>query len=128
METRYSDHLDTLVALATNLAMTEYKARTPSKLAKTLSLNESEVLLVLENFKGLFRKSRKKKSDSGEHYYTLQLRYARRHLEKDDEDEDDPEPREPLESIYLATLLNFITNQADHEQALSNDNEFIIVR
>ena len=76
METRYSENLDTLIALATNLALTRHKARTPSKLAKTLSLNESDVLRVLETFKGLFRKSRRKKSSSGEHYYTLQLRCA----------------------------------------------------
>ena len=119
MENRYSENLDTLIALVTNLAMTRFKARTPSKLAKRLSLDESEVLLVLENFKGLFRRSRRKKSKSGEYYYTLQLRYARRWLEENSENEgeDDPEPQEPLEAEYLATLLNFVTSQADHEQA-----------
>ena len=117
MKTRYSDNLDTLVALVTNLAMTKHKARTPSKLAKRLSLDEGEVLLVLESFRGLFRKSRRKKSASGEHYYVLQLRYARRWIEEEAEDEDDPDPREPLEPEYLAILLDFITKQADHEQA-----------
>ncbi len=33
MTARYSEHLDTIVAVATNLAMTRHKARTPSKLA-----------------------------------------------------------------------------------------------
>jgi hypothetical protein len=117
-QNKFSDHLDTLVALVTYLAMTRHKSRTPKRLARELSLDPDKVIYVLENFKGLFRKSQRKTDDSDEHYYSLQLRYARRWIEEGaGDDEDDPDPKAPLEAEYLSTLLSFISSQAEQEQA-----------
>jgi len=119
----YSDNLETLVALVTHLAMTKFRSRTPGNLAKYLGLKEAKVLDVLETFKGLFRKSITK-LDDGQHYYTLQLRYARRWLQEDDKrhvdydsETDEPDPREPLEPEHLSALLSFITDMVEQEQA-----------
>ena len=114
---QYSDHLDTIVALITHLAMTKHKSRTPSKMARQLSLDQDKTLYVLNNFKGLFRRSCRKQDKRGEHYYTLQLRYARRWLEDaDDDDQGEDSQGEPLESNYLSTLLDFVANRAEQEQ------------
>jgi hypothetical protein len=85
-------------------------------------LEKSEVLLVLEAFKGLFRKS--SEPDKEEHFYTLQLRYARRWLGESDDESDDQstsigeaEPRGPLEAEYLSALLGFISHMVEQEQA-----------
>ena len=89
-------------------------------------------ITIFESFKGLFRKSRKSDPQTKEHYYTLQLRYARRWLGEDERqrpdgeassppvdsaDDDDPEFREPLEAGYLTSLLGFISNMVEQEQA-----------
>jgi hypothetical protein len=116
----YSDHLETIIALVTNLGMTRYKSRTPTALAKYLSLDKDEVNLVLQNFKGLFRESIIKSKKTNEPFYTLQLRYSRRWLEDDAEEQDEDAPdnqREPLEADYMATLLGFISEMVANEQA-----------
>ena len=119
---KYSDHVDILVALVTHLGMTRYKSRLPSKIAKYLDIDEGETVKVLENFKGLFRKSIGV-SSHGEHYYTLQLRYARRWLDqekdKDQDGEEEEEPREPIGAEYLSALLNFIISMVVQEQSSS---------
>ncbi len=115
-EKRYSNHLETLIALVTNLAMTRHRSRTPRALAKYLSLDYGQVLYVLTSFKGLFRESIAV-TDNGEHYYTLQLRYARRWLEDEAPEDDNSALEEPLEADYLSTLLNFISGMIANEQA-----------
>jgi hypothetical protein len=113
----YTEHLDALVALVTNLAMTEWKSRTPTILAKELALDYDEVVYVLDRFKGLFRKSygRKEYEDRQEPFYWLQLRWARRYVEE--ATEDDVALKEPLEADYLSTLLDFILTMVEQEQA-----------
>lgn len=111
MTARYFEHMDLIVAVATNLAMTRHKARTPSKLARKLALDDAEVLHVLETFKGLFRKSKNTKKKTGEHYYTLHVRYALRRPDDDDEG-----AQEPLETAQLALVLDFVANRAQQEQ------------
>jgi len=65
-------------------------------------------------------------SKTGEHFYTLQLRYARRWLENStDAEMEDPEPKEPLEQQYLSALINFITNQADQER--SGNRQWLVI-
>jgi hypothetical protein len=99
--------------------MTKYESRTPRVLAKYSSLDEEEVIHVLENFKGLFRKS-VSTCDYGQHYYTLQLRYATRWLRDDadaDEEEDPGQEEEPLEAQYFSTLLTFISEMVGQEYA-----------
>jgi hypothetical protein len=120
---KYSDHLEALVALVTNLAMANYISRTPSGLAKSIGFPQDEVVFVLENFNGLFRRG--KLSKKNEHFFMLQLRYARKWLEKPqvrataptaDESEDAEEPpREPLNADYLNTLLTYVMNRATQE-------------
>ena len=118
MKTRYSKNLEVTLALVTHLAMTRKKSRTPSTLAKYLNLKKAGVQNVLDNFPGLFRKSRDEYvSKKGENYYTLQLRYARRWLDETaNEEMEDPDPKEPLEPEYLSALINYISHQADQER------------
>jgi hypothetical protein len=113
---RYSENLETLIALVTHLAMTDWAARSPPNLAKALSIDQSDIEHVLESFKGLFRKSKSTSKKTGAHFYALQLRYARQWLE-DAEDEDTKRP--PLEQEYLATLLEFISHRAQEEAGRS---------
>lgn len=114
----YSEHLETLIALLTHLAMTDWSMRTPPNLAKALSIDEAEIQYVLDNFKGLFRRSQKTSKKTGAHFYTLQIRYARQWLEDEVEHDEGPK-RPPLEAEYLTTLLNFVTHKAAEERSRS---------
>jgi hypothetical protein len=109
----YLSDLEILTALVTNLAMTEYWHRTPPNLAKSLSIDESEITRVLDSYKGLFRKSGNKSKPSGYPLYTLQLRHARQWLKPEDDSDDAKKP--PLEPEYLVALLDFISRRADEE-------------
>lgn len=113
MEQRYSDNFDNLVALITHLSSTSYKSRTPSNIAKSLSLDSSKVQATLEEFTAFFRKS-KKASEIGEHYFTVHLRYARRKQE-----DQDSEVSKPLEPEELSSLINLVTHMVSQEQETS---------
>jgi hypothetical protein len=82
-------------------------------LAEYLGLKEQtdEVEFVLENFKGLFRKSRKKYE--GYHRYTLLLRYSHRPYDGSQA----LDASEPLPNNELFSLLDFISNKVGMEQA-----------
>jgi len=114
----YSDHFDTLVALVSHMALMDYLSRTPSNLAKFLSLEYEEVNFVLKNFKGLFRESINPVSNSGkeEKYYCLQIRYATRQTRKGEEDDIEEKAAE-LRAEYLTALLEFISKMVDIERA-----------
>lgn len=112
---KYSDHQETLIALVTHLAMTDWSARTPTNLSKALSIEKDEIVLVLESFKGLFRKANKTSKKRGENFYTLQIRHARQWLnEAEEEDEDTKKP--PLETEYLTKLLDFVISRSSEER------------
>ena len=114
---KYSEHQETLIALVTHLAMTEWSARTPANLAKAISIESSEITKVLSEFKGLFRKSKKKSKKTGDHFYTLQIRHAKQWLgEADDENEDEDDKKPPLESEILTKLLDFVISKAAEER------------
>lgn len=115
---KYSEHLETLIALTTHLAMTDWSMRTPPNLAKALSIDEEDIQLVLDRFKSLYRRSPRKSKKTGAHFYTLQIRHARQWLE-DAADEDEGVKKPPLEAEYLTTLLNFITHRASAEGSRS---------
>jgi hypothetical protein len=102
----YSDHVDTIIALVQHLAVTEYASRTPSMLIEHLSLDREEVLYVLENFNGLFRRSVSLDEHTQEYGYTLQLRYEWYHTRQD-----------ALQPEYLSSLLTFISNMVGEEQS-----------
>ncbi len=109
----YGSHLETLTALVTHMAMTDWSLRTPPNLAKALSIDEPEIRIVLDAFKGLFRKSPNLSPKTGNPMYALQLRHARQWL--DDEADDEARSKPPLEAEYLVALLNFITDRANQE-------------
>lgn len=113
---KYSDHQETLIALVTHLAMTDWSKRSPTNLSKALTIDKDEITVVLESFKGLFRKAMKKHKETGEHYYSLQIRHARQWLEES-EDEDENSKKPPLESEYLTKLLDFVITKAAEERS-----------
>ncbi|GAB4227826.1 MAG: hypothetical protein Kow00121_56600 [Elainellaceae cyanobacterium] len=114
----YSQHFETLVALVTHLAVVggdEADAANAPKLAERLGLDEQEVITVLDNFKGLFRKTQERyqsKNYGLQYKYTLQLRYARRKYV----DGKVANVGEALTNEELFSLLTFITNKVNEEQ------------
>jgi hypothetical protein len=104
----YSKYLDILIALMTNLALTNAKSRTVPRLASELAFLESDVRATLEAFTGIFRKS--KNTDSkGEHFFTLHVRFALRATEQ----EDGPLPN--VRPELLKVLLEFVSQRAAAE-------------
>src|SRR3954471_1173926 len=102
----YNRNYETLMALVTHLGAGKWPMRQPKGIAKDLSIDESEIRAVLQEFKGLFRQSVKASKDHGDHFYSLQLRYAR---QPSDENEIE---RAPLEAEYLFPLLEFISKKS----------------
>jgi len=98
------------VAVVTLLAVHKWVIRQPKGIANDLSIDESEVREVLDEFKGLFRKSRKISRDHEAPFYSLHLRYARQNA-----DENAEQVKPALESEYLISLLEFISQNAREE-------------
>ena len=109
----YSDHLEVLVAAVTHLAMGKWAFRQAKTLAKDMSIDANEVAVVLDEFKGLFRKSVGASNDPFEQYYCLHLRYTRQY------NEDEKAERPPLDTQNLMTLLEFISRKANQEDQRS---------
>lgn len=113
---RYSDHIDYLVSSLVYLGTHSYYwARSPSNLAKELSLDPAHLQMVFDGFPGLYRRS-VRLSETGEHYYAVQARYAQR----DGVDTSDPDQISyiaPLSSERLELIINFVTQSADAEHA-----------
>jgi hypothetical protein len=108
---RYADHIDTLTALITYLALTDRKSRPSGPLADALSLPRENVLEVLDGFPSIFRKSNRVDS-TGNHFYTIHARFALRPYDGGDED-DLPQVRADI----LKVLLEFVTENARAERA-----------
>ncbi|MBD1870294.1 hypothetical protein H6F95_23975 [Cyanobacteria bacterium FACHB-471] len=114
----YSQHFETLVALVTHLAVVsgnEADAANALKLAQRLGLDKQEVISVLDNFKGLFRRTEKPyptKNYGLQYKYSLQLRYARRKYV----DSNVVNAGEALTNEELLSLFTFITNKVNEEQ------------
>jgi hypothetical protein len=113
---KYSQHFETLVALVTYLGFTgggHSDAAFADELASHLGLDELEVSTVLQQFKGLFRRSElPHPRRPTEHKYALQLRYARRKYV----DGEYQGAGEPLNNDDLFALLEFISNRVREEQ------------
>ena len=77
---------------------------------------EAEVRSVVEKFRGLFRKS-PTPDGTGEHFYTVHLRYARRPPRKPGEAQD--ASNEPLTSQEISSLLELISIMVTHEKETS---------
>lgn len=121
---KYSDHFETIVALISNMALMTFTSRTPSKLAKFLALDSDEVNFVLKNFKGIFRESIRTSPDSNEKYYCLQIRFATR---KQEEDENTDADVIQLKAEYLNTLLEFVTKMVEGEKASERQTSINVV-
>lgn len=113
---KYSDHIDYLIASVFYLATQRgWWARTPKMMAEELSLDEAKLKAVFDGFPGLFRKSPRpaRYSETGQHYYSLQARYAQRdHYEEQEETTDIP----PLDTDKIRLLYDFILKSADDER------------
>ena len=57
LNNRYYHDLDTLVALISHLAVGKTSQRTPHGLSLDLSIEESVIVRVLDDYKSLFRKA-----------------------------------------------------------------------
>lgn len=118
---RYTDNADVLIALVSYLAATRKKSRRPKKIAEDLGLDRTEVTLVLQTFKSLFRESHRVHKKSKEHYFTLYLRYALRSQakaakEQADEEADENEiARQPLSDGQIAMLFEFVARMVEQE-------------
>ncbi len=110
-ESRYSEHLDTLTALITYLALTPKKSRTAPNLSLDLSLDPEVVQATFDAFPGVFRKS-KNPDASGNPFYTIHARYALRAYDGEGSGDELPEVRPDV----LAVLLEFVTHAARAEQ------------
>ena len=108
---KYGDHLDTLISLTTQLAMSPSQlwSRSVRAIAESVSLPEDEVLDALSSFPGLFRATTIERDSQGRPMYALQARYALR----SDSIGVPPE----LRSDLLSDLLEFIGRQAQQENA-----------
>ena len=113
---KYSEHQETLIALVTHLAMTDWSARSPTNISKAISIDKNEIITVLESFKGLFRKGKRINKKTNENYYSLQIRHARQWLEESENDDEEAK-KPPLESEYLTKLLDFVIAKAAEERA-----------
>lgn len=115
----YSAHSETLVAVVTHLAMTDWNMRTPGGLANALTIDKAEIQAVLDEFKSLFRKSPHHSRKSGDSYYALQLRHALRWRDQDDDSDaqkaETKEKDDPLEAEFLSALLSFISERVQEE-------------
>jgi len=110
---KYSDHLDTLVALITHLAYSQYVVRSSPALAKVLSIEESEIIYTLENFKSLFARTSKLSAHTGAPLYGLHVRRAIAWAAGVEEDETTERPK--LETPFVNGLIDFVVKKADQE-------------
>ena len=115
---KYSEDLETLLALISSLSMTSFSMRTASNLSKDLSIDTDVLITVLDKYKSLFRRSRRQ-SDKGNYYYGLQLRYALQFGEEET-DEGIKKVKPPLETDHVTALLNFVSNKAKSEKDRSS--------
>lgn len=118
---KYSNDLDILIALITYLAFSQYKSMRPSKLAERLALELAPVRKVLDSYKGIFRKSFNTQGETGEHYYTLHMRYALRYDEG--EHNNGQEEGLKLSSDQVSILLKFVIDKAAQENTLKSERK-----
>ena len=110
---RYSENIDYLIAAVMYLGTsTAAWARTAPNMALDLALDEKRLRAVLTGFPGLFRRSRQP-NEAGEHYYSLQARYALR-TEYGRVERSTSIPPLPLENVKL--VYDFILRSAEDER------------
>jgi hypothetical protein len=114
---RYSDNIQYLVPaihyLGTNRG---WWARSARELSRELSLNESALLAAFKGFPAIFRESKLQDPGTGQHFYALQARYAKRDGSDLGEKErvvDVP----PLPIEHLKLVLDFVLQMAEAERS-----------
>lgn len=111
---KYSDNVDYLIASIIYLATQRgWWARTPTNLAAELSLDRERLGQVFEGFPGIFRKSTRP-SSTGEHYYSLQARYA---LRTDYDAKEEVTDIIPMKTEEVRLIYDFVLKSADDERA-----------
>ena len=109
----YTRYFNTLVALVTYLSSTTSESRTVPDMAEDLALEPEEVREVVTKFPAFFRQSATE-SKTGERFYTVHLRYARRY------DTQGVRSRtQPLNPEELSTLLDLISKMVAQEYETS---------
>jgi hypothetical protein len=99
---KYSPNIDYLFASIVYLGTNEYYwARTPQKMATELQLEEGRLQKLFDEFPGIFRKSIDASEENGQHYYSLQARYALR------------EGKEPIDIAVDSMIKVMQPNQLD---------------
>ena len=113
VDNSYSIDIEIILALVSYLGLTNKQKRTPAKIAKHVGIEEARIVEVLERYPGLFRRSHKT-SDEDEHFFSLQVRHASRHLEDDDE------PSSPLGADYFSSLVQYTLERKRSEEEQEN--------
>lgn len=111
---KYSENIEYLTASVIYLAIQRgWWARTPAAMASELALNHSKLVEVFNGFPGIFRRSALP-SETGEHYYSLQARYAQlTDYDRDERTADIP----PLDADRIRLIYDFILRAADDERS-----------
>ena len=113
---RYAKDQELLIALVSHLAATRFKCLAPLTLSRRLGLPHEHGLRVLNGYPGLFWKKDDLSRGHSEHLYTLQIRYALRSQDKEEENgEVEEKSREPLSGDLIGALINFVQVQAQQE-------------
>lgn len=112
----YKSDQEILVALISHLAATRFKCLAPQTLSRRLGMSHEDILRVLNAYPGIFWKKEDLSRGHSEHLYTLQLRYALRSQDKEEENgEVEEKSREPLSGDLVGALINFVQFQAQQE-------------
>jgi hypothetical protein len=105
-----------LIAAISHLAANKHHwSRTVENMASELGLEAKELGTVLDGFRGLFRKTPGVGSKTGKHAYGLQMRWALRNRDADENAL--PEDKYPTLSLEQTRLLmDFVMHSAEIEQ------------
>jgi hypothetical protein len=110
---KFTENFDTLVALITNLPLdSNHDSRTAPQVAKVLHLDPAEVAAVFDAFPCFFRRSIKTEPGSGEYYFSIHARYARR-LPKSPDGHRPPTPT--LEHDELSSIFELVIDMVKNE-------------
>jgi hypothetical protein len=113
---KYSDNIDYLLASIVYLGThTYWWARSPQSMAMKLRLEEHQLEKVFDGFPGIFRRSVRTDTETKQHYYSLQARYAQK-KGGDTEDPNQASYIDPVSSDTLQVLINFVLKMVEQEQ------------
>jgi hypothetical protein len=88
-------------------------------MADELQFDEGQLQKIFEGFPHIFRKSVKVSRENGQHYYTLQARYALRRG-KDIEDPGEDTEIDAMKPDQLDVVIDFVLKMAEQESKESD--------